>query len=416
MLNLRIGLLLGIRHIQRTSKWASLLIIFVVVCTFINLVAVSGILGGIIEGALREIRSNGVGDIIISPLDDEDRVLETERIERELEKYPQIEAYSARYKGFATIEANYSTRRDLSSARDINTIEITGIDPEHEDATLNLSSLINEGEYLGPNDLDGILIGKLYIDRYAKEFGDIYNSFENVYPGDKVRVTIGDTSKEFTVRGIVDSKIDFVMLSVYIHEKEFRRLSNRTDRNAEDIVVRLVPSANEVEVQEMLKSTELYSLGKIDNFFESIPKYVRDVEDTFSLLGLFIGVIGIMVASITVFIIIFINILTRKRQIGILKAIGISRKAIQYAYMTQSLFYATAGSLIGLGIVVFGLVPYFDANPIDFPYSDVSLETSVLGLTIRVLALCGIMAAAGLIPAWLITRQNTLSAILGRKK
>lgn len=414
-MNLRIGFLLGIRHIQRTSKWATLLIIFVVVCTFINLVTVSGILGGIIEGSLREIRSKGVGDIIISPLDDEDRVLETERIERELEKYSQIESYSARYKEAATIEANYSTRRDLSSARDITAVEITGIDPEHENDTLNLASLVVEGEYLGPNDLNSILIGKFYIDRYAEEYGDIYNSFENIYPGDKVRVIVGDQMKEFTVKGIIDSKIDFISLSIYIHEKEFRRLFNREDRNTEDIVIRLTPGTDALAVQEMLKKTEISSLGKVENFFESIPKFVHDVEDMFNLLGLFIGVIGITVASITVFIIIFINIITRKRQIGILKAIGISRKAIQYAYMTQSLFYAVVGSLIGLGIVVFGLVPYFQAHPIDFPYSDVSLKATALGLTIRVLALCSIMAAAGLIPAWLITRQNTLNTILGRK-
>ncbi len=415
MLHARIGLLLGIRHIQRTSIWTTVLIILVVICTFVNLVVVSGILDGIVKGALAEIREVGVGDIIISPLEEEDRVLESDRIVRELANYPEIQSYSARYKELATIEANYKERRDLSSERDVIAVEVTGINPEHENETLNLASLVVEGEYFSPDDQEGILLGKFYIDRYAKEYGDIYHSFNDVYPGDTVRVTVGNQTKELVVKGIIDSKIDFVGLSVYIPEKEFRRLFERADRNADDIIIRIKPGVDEMILRDKLVRTGVSEAGKVETFTESIPKFVQDVEDTFGLLGLFIGVIGITVASITVFIIIFINILNRKRQIGILKAIGISKRAIQYAYVTQACFYAVIGSTIGVVIVLFGLVPYFEANPIDFPYSDVSLDTTTLGLIVRVVSICGIMVLAGLIPAWLITRQNTLNAILGRK-
>lgn len=40
MRNLRIGLLLGLRQIQRANKWTTLLIIFVMMLTFLNLIAV----------------------------------------------------------------------------------------------------------------------------------------------------------------------------------------------------------------------------------------------------------------------------------------------------------------------------------------------------------------------------------------
>jgi putative ABC transport system permease protein len=236
-----------------------------------------------------------------------------------------------------------------------------------------------------------------------------------VYPGDKVRVTVGNQSKEFTVKGIIDSKIDFVGLSVYMPEKEFRRLFKRDDQNADDMVLRLTPEAHETALKAKLVNAGIHKLGKIQTFTESIPKYIDDVKDTFNLLGLVIGIIGITVASITVFIIIFINILMRRRQIGILKAIGISRKAIHYTYMIQALFYASVGSLIGVCVVLFIFVPYFQTHPIDFPYSDVSLQTTSMGLLVRVGALSVVIVIAGFFPAWLITRQNTLSAILGRK-
>ena len=50
MRSLRIGLLLGLRQIQLASIWTTSLIIFVMMLTFLNLIAVSGILVGLIEG------------------------------------------------------------------------------------------------------------------------------------------------------------------------------------------------------------------------------------------------------------------------------------------------------------------------------------------------------------------------------
>ena len=103
---------------------------------------------------------------------------------------------------------------------------------------------------------------------------------------------------------------------------------------------------------------------------KKISQFLNDIKIAFGLLGNIIGFIGIVVASITIFIIIFINAITRRKYIGILKAIGIRARSIQLAYIFQSLFYAITGSLLGV-LVVYGLlVPAFEANPIDFPFSD----------------------------------------------
>ena len=49
-LNLRIGFFLAIRQIKRASLWTTGLIVFVMVLTFLNLVVLSGILVGIVQG------------------------------------------------------------------------------------------------------------------------------------------------------------------------------------------------------------------------------------------------------------------------------------------------------------------------------------------------------------------------------
>jgi len=415
MHDLRIGLFLGLRQIERANPWTTVLIVIVILFTFLNLVAVSGILSGIVDGAMRGVRTEAIGDITIDALDTETRILGTETLLRELQVFPGISSFSPRYQDIATIEANFKERRDLSIEPDIIAGNVTGIDPESEDRTTGLSSLIVEGSYFEPNEQGSILIGKYYIDRYAEKFGDVFDSLKDIYPGDIVRVTAHGRSEEFVVKGIIDSKIDIVSLRIYMTEKEFRRFFNRADHNANQISVRLAPGIDENVMRTQLIDAGLATHGKILTFSEGLPKFITDITRTFTILGAFIGGIGIIVASITIFIIIFINALSRRRQIGILKAIGISRRAIEYAYVTQAAFYAVVGSCIGF-IMVFGfLIPYFETYPIDFPFSDGTLAATPEGAILRCAILFGITLIAGFLPAWLIAKQNTLNAILGRK-
>jgi len=411
---LRIGILLGLRQIQRASLWTTLLIIFVMMLTFLNLIAVSGVLLGLIAGAEAAVREDALGDIIIEAKDEEDRILETETFIRELEQYPEIAAYSVRYQGGAILEANYKERRKLSAERDTASVQVSGIDPVREDEMTKLSEFVVEGEYLNAEEEGYILIGAYYLKKYAELFGDIFDTIE-VEAGDTVRMTIGDVTKEFVVKGIIESKVDEINLMTFIPEREFRRLFGRLDRNADQIVVRTQQPKQNTAIAEAFKNDGLEEYAKILTFEENLPKFLIDIKKTFNILGTFIGSIGIVVASITIFIIIFINAVSRRRHIGILKGIGIDVRAIEIAYVIQAAFYALLGSLLGALITYGILIPYFNANPIQFPFSDGILVADPLGTFYRFIVLFVITLIAGYVPAWLITSQNTLNSILGRK-
>lgn len=415
MRNFRIGFLLGLRQIQRASKWTTTLIIFVMMLTFLNLIAVSGVLVGLITGAERAVRAESLGDIILTEKDGEDAIVATEAVIRGLDSFPEIETYSVRYDGGATLEANYTERRDLTAERDVATVSITGIDPVKEQEMSGLANNIIEGEYLNPDEEGYILIGAYYIEEYAQQFGDIFDSLSNVHPGDKVRLTAGTISKEFTVKGIVQSKVDEVSLNTYIPEREFRRIFNRVDRNADQIVIRVTPEGTEASVKEALVDSGLGAYAKIQTYDEGKPKFITDIKNTMNLLGTFIGSIGIVVASITIFIIIFINALSRRQQIGILKGIGIEPRAIEIAYILQAAFYAIAGAGLGALLTYGFLIGYFEANPIKFPFSDGVLVAPPGETFMRFVILYIVTLIAGFIPAWMIVRQNTLNSILGRK-
>ena len=111
-------------------------------------------------------------------------------------------------------------------------------------------------------------------------------------------------------------------------------------------------------------------------------------------------------ASITIFIIIFINALSRRRHIGILKGIGIERRVIEIAYVAQAAFYALTGSVLG-ALVTYGfLVPFFAANPIQFPFSDGILSADPETTFYKFLVLFGITLIAGFVPAWMIAKEK----------
>lgn len=415
MRTLRIGLLLGLRQIQRASLWTTGLIIFVMMLTFLNLIAVSGVLVGLIAGAERAVKAESLGDIIITAKDGEDRILETDTLVRELNSFPEITTFSVRYGDGGVLEANYKERRNLAAERDIANVTVTGIDPVAEDKMSGLSKNVVSGEYLVPDEEGYILVGALYTEEYASKFGDIFETVSEVLPGDSVRLTSGDVTKEFIVKGIVQSKVDEVSLNTYIPEREFRRLFSRLDRNADKIVIRVNDGASPDAVKASLVVSGLDKFAKIQTYEEGKPKFITDIKNTMNTLGTFIGSVGIVVASITIFIIIFINALSRRRHIGILKGIGIERSAIEIAYVLQAAFYALAGSALGALLIYGFLIGYFESNPIQFPFSDGVLVAEPLGTFYRFLVLFVITLLAGYLPAWMIVRQNTLNSILGRK-
>ncbi len=415
MQSLKIGLLLGWRQIQRASLSTNLLIVFVMMLTFLNLIAVSGILVGLIVGAEVAVREKSLGDMIITARDDENHILETERFVRELSAYPEVSAYSVRYKGAGVLEANYQLRRDLSGERDIANVTVTGIDPVAEEGMTGLSEELIAGEYLTPTDEGKILLGALYTKEYASNYGDIFETIEDISVGDTVRLTSGSITKEFVIKGIVQSKVDEVSLNTYIPEREFRRLFNRIDRNADQIVVRLDVPEESQDLKTAMVDSGLDDLAKIQTYEEGVPKFLTDIKNTMNLLGTLIGSIGLVVASITIFIIIFINVLARRRYIGILKGIGIDRRAIECAYVVQAGIYALVGSVLGVFMTYVILIPYFKANPINFPFSDGILVAPIEGTAIRFAILLVTTLIAGFIPALMIARGNTLNAILGRK-
>lgn len=425
---------LAFRQVQRSSIWMNLLIILIMVLTFLNLVVITGILIGLITGSFQDYRAQQTGDIIITPLTGEDSIVNTYEIRETLNSHPEVLRFTERYVQNVTVEANYQTRWDFESTENSISAGLAGIDPVIEDQVTGISEHIVEGEFLNESESGYALIGSLTLAEYTA-FSDIFDPLVGVKPGTRIKVTYVEadssresfeegntrdgidrsgTTAEFIVKGILDSKVDEVAGRIFITEADWKNVVGQKVDRVNEFAIVLKPGVSNAAVAKELNEYGLARNSKIETAEEAVPSFLIDLQRTFALLGNLSGAIAVIVSCITVFVVIYINALTRRKQIGILKGIGIKGRAIELAYIMQSLFYAIIGSAIGFAIIFFILVPYFNANPIDFPFSDGILAVTVDGTFLRASILVFVTAIAGYIPSWLIVRQNTLDSILGR--
>jgi putative ABC transport system permease protein len=384
--------------------------------TFLNLTGVSGILVGLVEGISIAVRSQYSSDVIIKPAVGRDAIEESSRIISLLRTTPEVESFSARYIATGKIEASYDedTRR-ADEAPDEVTATIVGIDPEQENELSGLRGLLIEGEYLNREDTDGVMMGGDLLSQYQMGPNTESRTLNGVQLGSRVRLTVGQKTVELRVRGIVDSKVDDVALRVYLPDRQLRSLLGITEPNRGEIAIKAAAQISPLQLQAALLDRGAGVRGnRVQTWDESQGTFFKDISATFGALGNMVGSIGILIACITVFIVVFINALNRRKYIGILKAIGISPLAIELSYVFQSLAYAVAGISLGLAILYGLLVPFFLANPINFPFSDGILVAPVASTLQRAGMLAVVTLLAGYVPARLIVSQPTMNAILGR--
>lgn len=412
--NLSVGWFLAKRDIKYANKWTTSLIILVMTLTFLNLIVVSGILIGLIQGSEDAAKKYAIGDIVISSFLNRSAIEQTPKVEEIVKTMPGYRDHAVRYTGSVTVSSNYRETLRRGDKLDEMGAIFMGIDPTQEEKFSGISKFVIRGEYLKDTDQDSILIGKNLLYEFTPIEAPGFQTLKNVSIGQRVKITVGANSKEYFIKGILGSKVDEFDTSVVAVGSEVRKLTGRTDLNAGTIAIQLEPETDPAFAQDFLLQSGVGEYARVQTAEEAFPKFLKDIKATFGILGTAISGIGLVVASITIFIVIFVNAITSRRYIGILKGIGINQKAILYSYMYQAFIYASFGIIFGMMLIFFLIKPYFTVHPINFPFSDGILVATMSSSLFRAGVLLITTIIAGYIPARIVIKQNTLSAILGR--
>ena len=118
-------------------------------------------------------------------------------------------------------------------------------------------------------------------------------------------------------------------------------------------------------------------------------------------------------AAITIFIITYVDLVNKRRQIGIQRAIGITSSAIFLSYLMRAVIYSVVGVILGTLVYTYVVVPIEHANPLRLPagYVYLTSDTTYTLFIIGVLIIVSLVSAT--IPTLKTLRIKILDAIWG---
>ena len=138
----------------------------------------------------------------------------------------------------------------------------------------------------------------------------------------------------------------------------------------------------------------------------TMMKSVSQIIDTISYVLIAFVAISLIVSSIMIGIITYISVLERTKEIGILRAIGASKKDISRVFNAETLIVGLISGLIGIGITV---LLTFPINGLIYAVTGVKVVTTVpfIAGVILVLISMFLTIIAGLIPAKIASKKRS---------
>jgi putative ABC transport system permease protein len=395
--NVKLSLFLAYRSMMKGNKSTLLLIIFIMSLIFVNLVFIGSIFLGVTEATNKQVINSLYSNVVLEPKKDEKYISDVYSLEQKIKGVPGVVGISSQYVTGATL--SYKDKHGTWTLRSIN--------PDDEMKVTTNHNYLIAGNYLSRLDENEILLGKEISGGYG---GDLDYSSLGVKVGDSIDVLFDNgVKKSYRVKGIFDANFIQTNTMAYISQKEMESVVGLEDK-ASQILVKTRDNGNEdwyikqfleMGIKEKIKPWTVYA------------GMVKNITNSFDMIAMMITAIGLFVAVITIFIIVYTSTITKRRQIGILRAVGIEESIIIQSYIFQALFIVVCGIFIGLIIIFFAIKPYFIEHPLKFPIGLASLMILPEKVSMNVISLIIAAIAAGFIPSWMAVRKTIIDTIWG---
>lgn len=341
---------IAMRHLRSGARQSALTVGVVAIS-----VTVMVVLGGLIDGIQRRLivsvtgaiphvtvqqgprtpaaTSQGPGQLVV------ERVVPIENTQRKIEGWQQlVDTLPERAQGITAVSPTIEGQGYLTRGERRKAVSITGMIPERHNRVIDLAGMLIAGRFLGLTSGEVVLGVRLAEDLRLKV-------------GDKVRLTgTSEGSTGFTVAGIVDSG--------------FRNLDDGAALIGLRDAQSLFGLGNAVTAIG-IKLGGIYEADRVaDVLAGQLPYEVRSwMRDNQSLLSglraqsIFSGMIRlstVIAAGFSIASILFMSVTSKRREIGILKAIGATRRQIAGIFAIEGTLIGVVGATIGclIGVAI----------------------------------------------------------------
>lgn len=395
----QVALFLASRLIARGNKGTLALTVMIIAMVFVNLIFLPSIIAGVVVLFNQQTIDYSYANLVIEPKEGSLFISNPDALVEKINRIPGVAASTPRYAAGATIAYKGKSTTPL----------VIAVDPDREIEVMKVHTGIVSGDYLSGSDTGRILIGTtLAGDREQKV--ERTPTLGGVDVGKTVEVTFRNgVTREFRVKGILKTGTSLIDNNAYISRRDLAEVLGEEDP-ANQILVRTRETGSENAMRLLLMQYGVQE--QIWTWQDKSADFLQSIVGSFDIINLISTVVSLVIAVVVIFIVIFISIVYRRKQIGILQAIGIDRRIIIKSYIFQALFICACGTLAGC-ILLLAVLQYLAASPLVFPGGPVAplLET---GLVIRsITSLFVVALIAGFVPSWLTTREEILAAIRG---
>jgi putative ABC transport system permease protein len=395
---LKVSAFLAYKSIAKGNKGTTLLTILIMALAFVNLMFMSSLFTGMTDASENQVIETLYSNIVIEPKDEETYIKNPDSILKKVNSVPGVLGTSAQY-----ITASTIAYKEKSGAWTVRSV-----DPDDEIMVSSVPEMMIAGEYLSKYDRGEIVIGKEVAGGHDGSLEHL--SLGGVVVGDTVEVAFKNgVRREYRIKGIFDTNFIQSNQLAYITEKEMESVLGTSDMTTQ-ILVKTEGKGGEDKYVEQFTMLGVHEDIKTWSVYAGI---VATITKSFDAINALISVIGFFVAGITIFIVIYVSTVSKRRQMGILRAIGIKESIIVRSYVFQAIFYALCGCIAGLMVMFAILVPYYTMHPLVFPMGDVTLVIEQKNAIARGLGLIAAAMVAGFIPSWRAVRETILDAIWG---
>jgi len=399
MKSLKVAVFLALKSISRGNSRVLILTIAMLVLVYLNLVFTPAILAGAVDSVNNKTINTMSGDIIVQAAGEVPVIGNVSALVSQIESLDGVQAACARN----------SLGADISYEGERTTTSVYAIDPEQDRDVFQISQDIIEGSYLSPDDTDQILLGVQIAGNDRKNLELYSSSLQSVHAGDQVTVKYaGGVEKQYTVKGIFYTELVQSDQRSYITEKEFDTMNPLMKDSASAVYVK---TKDNVRLETVIEEIKGLRPGLKFQTWEDVAGFLRSMTDSFKQIIVILRVIAFIVAAITIFIVTYVDLVNKRRQIGIERAIGITGASIILSYIFRAIIYAIVGILAAALIFVYIVVPVEARTPFHFPFGDVFLPINITYLITSGLILCAVATVSAFIPAWQTIRIKIIDAI-----
>lgn len=275
--------------------------------------------------------------------------------------------------------------------------------PSNDEVTI-LKNCVVEGSYF-PDDYDPersseILLGKYLAEKLAKK-----KEHEPRVPvGNEVRVIFfNDKLRTYTVRGIFDARDYEANYGAILPFRDLQLILRTNPDEVSQLLLRVADQEAAPRVQQAVAlrvSPELV----VETWEDKDDIGLPDLVSGFNLVGDIIFLVGLVSSAIVIAIVIYVNAIRKRRQIGIIRAIGIQNWTVILIFTLQALILAALGVVVGSSLY-WGLDRYLKAHPIIMPFGDMATSFQWEAYCLSIVLFLVTAFLAGFYAAWVATRE-----------